>query len=182
MLNKNNIAFIGARGAGKSKLSRKFGKKSNRVVLSTDSLVSYEADGRTIAEIVSDEGWPGFRNREYELLQKIGGMREIVIDCGGGILVEPGPAGSPAGSEIFSERKAKLLKDTAHIIYIRRSVPWLVGRVSHDSSRPDLGGDYAQLLERRLPWYESVADTVLEMDGREIEDALAELLQRFPRN
>lgn len=171
-----NIALIGARGAGKSKLSRKLGKRSGRVVLSTDSLVSYEAGGRTIERIVADEGWRGFRDREYDLLKKLSGMRNILIDCGGGILVEAAPDDAPAGTEIFSERKAALLKQSAHVIYIRRDMDWLIGRVSEDSNRPDLGGDYQRLLERRLPWYESVADTILEMDGRDIEDGLDELL------
>lgn len=179
MPNRTNIALIGARGAGKSKLSRKFGKRSGRVVLSTDSLVSYEADGRTVAQIVTDEGWTGFRDREYELLGKIGEMSNIVIDCGGGILVDVGPPDAPAGTESFSERKAQRLKEIAHIVYIKRDMDWLVGRVAEDSNRPDLGGDYRRLLERRLPWYESVADTILDMDGRDIEDGLDELQQMF---
>ncbi len=179
MSDRTNIAFIGARGAGKSKLSRKFGKKSGRVVLSTDSLVSYEAGGRTVAQIVTDEGWTGFREREFALLEKFGDMRDIVIDCGGGILVEAPAAGDAPGSESFSERKAAKLKEIAHVIYIYRDMDWLVGRVAEDSSRPDLGGDYRRLLERRLPWYESVADTVLDMDGREIEYGIEALMRKF---
>jgi shikimate kinase len=178
MQDKTNIAFIGARGAGKSKLSRKFGKRTGRVVLSTDTLVSYEAGGRTVARIVADEGWAGFRAREAALLDKIGAMREIVIDCGGGILVDTG-GDLPDGSEVFSERKAAKLRSIAHIVYIRRDLDWLIDRVGQDAQRPDLGGDYRRLLERRLPWYEQVADTVLEMDGRDIEDGLAWLCERF---
>lgn len=175
-----NIALVGARGAGKSKLSRKFGKRTGRVTLSTDSLICYEADGRTVASIVASEGWQGFRDREHALLEKLSGMRNVLVDCGGGILVDLGPAGSEPGTEIFSERKAALLKKSAHVVYIRRSIPWLVGRVSQDSNRPDLGGDYRDLLERRLPWYEQVADTILDMDGREIEWGQRALLERFP--
>ncbi|MEQ9362679.1 MAG: shikimate kinase [Leptospirales bacterium] len=179
MSDPTNIAFIGARGAGKSKLSRKFGKRSGRVVLSTDSLVSYEAGGRTVAQIVAAEGWPGFRDREYELLAKIGDMRDIVVDCGGGILVEAGGPDAPAGAEIFSERKAAKLKEIAHVVYIYRDIDWLIGRVAEDSNRPDLGGDYRRLLERRLPWYERIADTTLDMDGREIDYGLEALARRF---
>ena len=178
MSDRTNIAFIGARGAGKSKLSRKFGKRSGRVVLSTDSLVSYEAGGRTIAQIVAAEGWPGFRDREFDLLAKIGDMRDIVVDCGGGILVEA-TADAPAGTELFSERKAAKLKEIAHVVYIYRDIDWLIGRVAEDSSRPDLGGDYRQVLARRLPWYEKIADTTLDMDGREIEYGLDALMRRF---
>ncbi|MCR9144715.1 MAG: shikimate kinase [bacterium] len=180
MSDRTNIAFIGARGAGKSKLSRKFGKKSGRVVLSTDSLVSYEAGGRTVAQIVEAEGWPGFRDREFELLETIGDMQNIVVDCGGGILVEASATDdAPAGSELFSERKAAKLKEIAHVVYIYRDIDWLIGRVAEDSNRPDLGGDYRKLLERRLPWYEQIADTTLDMDGREIEYGLDVLLRQF---
>jgi shikimate kinase len=170
---RDNIAFIGARGAGKSKLSRKLGKLSGRVVLSTDTLISYEAQGRRISDIVSAEGWIGFRNREYDLLRKLSAMTGVVIDCGGGILVEA----DTGGGETFSERKCNLLKEMATVVYIRRDMDWLLSRGAADAVRPKLADDYAATLRRRLPWYERAADLTLDMTGLEIDAAL-ERLQR----
>lgn len=177
----NNFAFVGARGAGKSKLSRKLSKRLNRVVFSTDTLVCYEAGGKRIQDIVADEGWPAFREREYNVLRNLSGMRDIFLDCGGGLLVEaPDLTRDPEAVERFSKRKAKLLKDMARVIYVQRDLDWLVakaGEHTNDGNRPNLGGDYRRLLERRLPWYESVADYTLDMRHRSLEDAL-DLLDR----
>lgn len=152
-------------------------------MLSTDTLISYEAGGRTISDIVAAEGWPGFRGREFALLKKIGTMRNIIVDCGGGILIEapePAPTGAPVPDEIFSDRKADVLRNAATVVYVKRDIDWLIGKVfDGDAARPDLGGDYRTLLERRLPWYEHVADHVLDMHGREVEDAVQELLSRY---
>ena len=158
---KSSLALIGARGAGKSKLSRKLGKATGRVVLAIDSLISYEAGGRSAAAIVEEEGWSGFRDREYEVLVRVCAMPDIIIDCGGGILVEA--AQSPDQPESLSERKGQLLRKSATVIYVKRDLDWLLERAPLDHSRPDLGGEYRALLERRLPWYEEAADFVLDM-------------------
>ncbi|HMU84042.1 MAG TPA: shikimate kinase [Leptospiraceae bacterium] len=175
-MQKSNIAFIGGRGAGKSRISRKFGKLSSRLSLSTDTLVCYEAGGIPITKIVEREGWQGFRDREYALLEKLTAMQNLVIDCGGGILVEA-PV-SPGEPEQLSARKMNLLKN-CNVVYVKRDMSWLLDRVSADLNRPDLPGGYRELLERRLPWYEKAADFVLDMRGIESDDAIALLYKKY---
>jgi shikimate kinase len=170
---KSNIALIGPRGAGKSRLSRKLGRLLGKSVFSIDTLISYEAGGITISEIVKQEGWRAFREREFEVLKKVCGMNGVIIDCGGGILVE-----APDGEgtvETFSERKAALLSRSASIIYVKRDLEWLLKKVKRDSGRPDLIGDYEEVLQRRFPWYESVADFTLDMSTLDTEEALVRL-------
>ena len=113
-------------------------------------------------------------------------MPGIILDCGGGILVEaPEPMGLASGGtasseETFSDRKAGILRSSATIVYVKRDIDWLIGKVfDKDAARPDLGGDYRRLLERRLPWYESVADHVLDMQDLEVEGAVQDLLDRY---
>ncbi len=177
-----NVSFIGARGAGKSRLSRKLSKLTGRLALSTDSLISYEADGWTISSIVDREGWSGFRDREYEILKKLTGMTELLIDCGGGILIEAPDPKDPHGVEPVSTRKWDLLKKNTRIVYIKRSVPFLLSKVKKgDPNRPDLVGEYERLLSRRLPMYEKAADFVVDLELLDTDQAL-ESLQNFLRN
>ncbi|MCB1173037.1 MAG: shikimate kinase [Leptospiraceae bacterium] len=158
-----NLALIGARGAGKSKLSRKLSKRIGWPLLSLDQLISYECEGRSITAIVEDLGWRGFRDIEYAVLRKVCAMQSVVIDCGGGILVEaPVDEGEP---ELFSRRKAELLKRSAQVIYVQRDWDWMMLKSGLDPNRPDLGGNYRALLERRLPWYKDAADFLLDMQG-----------------
>lgn len=167
------IAFIGPRGAGKSKISRKFAKRIDWLLLSTDTLVCYEAGGKTVKEIVETEGWQGFREREYELLKKLYPMDRIIIDCGGGILFELDPE---TQNEILSQRKLDLLLPNTFVIYIKRALEWLLEKNIQSAGRPDLSyGDYETMLFRRLPLYEKYASYILDMRNKEIEEALDEL-------
>ena len=173
----SNLAFIGGRGAGKSRLSRKFGKQCGRAVFSTDTLISYEAGGLSISSLVEKSGWKDFRDREFLILQKLAPMRNVIIDCGGGILVEaPEDESTP---ETFSRRKANLLKESALVVYVQRDMDWLLRKAVKNADRPDLIGPYREILERRLPWYEQTADFVLDMNRLGTQEALEILNKRF---
>jgi len=162
------IALIGPRGAGKSKISRKLSKKTEKLLLSTDQLVCYEASGRTVKEIVEQEGWESFRNREYELLKKLHKMDNIIIDCGGGILFD---IDLITKEEIESQRKIQLLKNNTFVIYVLRDLK--------NSQRPDLNSqkNYVDILKKRLPIYEKHANYILDMRNKEIEEAIEELIK-----
>lgn len=175
MSGNKTIALIGGRGAGKSKISRKLGKRLGRLVLSTDALIGFEAGGLTTASIVEQEGWQGFRDREYNILARCASMPGIVLDCGGGMPVDL----SANGEEIFSERKAQLLREHTFVIYIKRNMDWLLSRGLADANRPGLSADYRALLERRLPWYERLADAVLEMDNRSVPQGVEWIVTRL---
>lgn len=173
-----NLALVGARGAGKSKISRKLSKKASRVLLSLDNLICYEMGGRTIQSIVEEMGWKGFRDLEWSMLAQVCQMPNVILDCGGGILVEaPIEPGAP---ERFSERKASLLKRHARVVYIKRDWDWLMSKSGLDPARPALGDDYRAILEKRLPWYEATADYVLDMTRNQpITDGVDELMSIF---
>lgn len=170
-----NFAFIGARGAGKSRLSRKFAKCIDQLYLSTDTLLSYEAGGISIRQIVEKDGWRGLRDQEYHLLEKLVNMKSIVIDCGGGIIVDL----DEAGNEIFSKRKTDLLKQNCRVIYLRRDLKWLLSRGTESSHRPQLSENYEAVIQNRLPWYEQVADYTLDLTGRDVTDGIEELINKF---
>ena len=173
---ERSIALIGARGAGKSRLSRKLGKRMGRVVFSTDTQVCFQCGGKTVQQIVSEVGWTGFRDLEYEILSRLCPMRSSIIDCGGGILVEAPTEAEPA--ETFSARKARLLKEHCVVVYLNRPMSWLLSRVEPSAARPTLSADpYEELLQRRMPWYEQIADVTLDAGNKGTKDLIPELLE-----
>ncbi len=178
VLPKRNIALIGARGAGKSKLARKYSKLSGKVAFSTDTLICYEAGGLTIEKIVARDGWQSFRDQEHSVLSKIAPMSGIIIDCGGGILFEA--ADPSTGEEPLSQRKLELLQESSYIIYLKRSVDFLVNKiVPGDHNRPDLKGPYREILKNRLPVYEKYSNFIIDMDKYEIGEAANLLAARI---
>jgi len=174
-MNKPNIALIGARGVGKSKISRKLNKLLTHQVFSTDSLISYEAHGAPISSIVEKLGWTGFRDLEHQVLAKVSVMSHVLIDCGGGILVEA-PGFHDQHKESFSIRKADLLKKHCTVVYLERPLKVLVEKGKLDANRPELSKDYQELLERRLPWYEKAADITISLAEVSCKEAAAHLV------
>ncbi len=142
-------------------------------------LISYEAGGLSIADIVKKSGWQGFRDQEFRVLERVCAMDNCVLDCGGGILVEA--PSNPDALETFSERKSALLRSRAHVVYIKRTMGWLLEKTTKDANRPELSSAYEATIDRRLPWYEKAADFMIDLDSVSTEDAIELLLKRYGR-
>ncbi|OQX33092.1 MAG: shikimate kinase, partial [Candidatus Sedimenticola endophacoides] len=83
-----NIVLIGMRGAGKSSISRRLSLLTKRPVISTDLLIEYENDGLGIPGIVAEQGWAAFREQEFRVIEKVTRLDNLIIDCGGGVIVD----------------------------------------------------------------------------------------------
>lgn len=172
-----NLALIGGRGCGKSSISKRLARRNRHFMLfSLDALIRYEADGITIPEIVEREGWPGFRQREYEVVRRVSAFRSgALIDCGGGVVVDL----DADGNEIFSARKVDALRRHARVVYLQKDPELLMEKVSRDPNRPALSDSHGflELMARRDAWYRRAADLVLEcgeLAKSEIADRIME--------
>lgn len=169
-----NIIFIGARGAGKSKVSRSLSKKTEFPVVSTDSIAVYEAGGIPIPNFVEKFDWKKFRELEYSILQKLENADGIILDCGGGILFDL----EESGNEIPSRRKLDLLRKIGRIVYLERGLEELLEKVKGDATRPDLSkvASYRSILEKRLPVYQEAAHFKLNLSKLTKEEAAERVL------
>jgi len=158
-----NIILIGMRGAGKSNVSRRLAVLTKRPVLSSDTLVEYENDGKTIAEIVADAqgDWRVFRDLEFAVVQKIARMDNVIVDCGGGVIVDL----DADGNEVFSERKVAELKRCGTIVWLKGDIDRLVEKVKNKTERPtlDFTKSTEEVMRRRLPFYEQAADLTIDI-------------------
>lgn len=169
-----NIILIGARGAGKSKVSRSLSKQTEIPVVSTDSIAVYEGGGLPIPEFVEKNGWKVFRELEYSILQKLEQANGIILDCGGGILFDL----DDSGNEVLSTRKLDLLRKIGRIVYLERGMDELVEKVKGDKTRPDLSKitSYRTILEKRLPVYQEAAHFKLNLSKLSKEEAAERIL------
>ena len=165
-----NIALIGPRGVGKSKVSRKLSKILSMPVLSTDMIAIYESGGISIADqIKNDNGkWGNFRKLELKILENLSKSKNIILDCGGGILFDV----DREGKEFYSEKKVSVLKSFCTVFGLSHSTDYLVEKVINDSERPTLSGinSYREVLERRLPFYQSTSDFYIPVEGLDPKD------------
>src|SRR5262245_60087897 len=83
---KPNLVFIGFMGSGKSMVAKTLGRKLGKRVISTDQLIS-EQEGQSIADIFETYGESYFRELEERAVEAIAPMKDVLIDCGGGIVI-----------------------------------------------------------------------------------------------
>jgi shikimate kinase len=164
-----NIALIGPRGVGKSKTGRKLAKLSAMTLISTDMIAVYELGGISISEAIAQNGWKYFRNLETEILKKLSGAKNIILDCGGGILFDI----DDTGTEYFSKPRTELLKSFCITINLTREKDYLISKVVGDGTRPVLSStaSYEEILERRLPYYEKAANYSVNIHDLNSEEA-----------
>lgn len=168
-----NITIIGIRGAGKSNVSRRLSVLTKRPVFATDTMVEYEALGTPIPDLVAQHGWPAFREREFEVLRKIAHMDGIIIDAGGGLVID-----LVDGAEVFSERKVSLLRSMGPVFWLRGDVPRLVAKVQAKADRPALAetAQVLALMQARQSFYERAATHIIDIEGLRREDIAYRIL------
>ena len=176
---RRNLVLIGGRGCGKTSISKRV-SLSNRgfMLFSVDAMIRYEANGASIPEIVKDRGWPGFRQLEYEVLEKLTQIDSgLLLDCGGGVVVDL----DDDGEEIYSERKADRLRANGFVIYLSRDHEYLASRIAGDENRPDLSAtkSFLEIMARREPWYRKAAHHVLDCDEMSKVEIAYEVLKLF---
>jgi shikimate kinase len=174
-----NLVLIGGRGCGKSSVSKRIARSNrNFMLFSVDAMIRYEAGGISIPEIVERDGWAGFRELEYRVLEKLAAFEcGALIDCGGGAVVEL----DAEGQEILSQRRLDALHRHGLVVYLRRDVDYLIDRISHDANRPPLSEtrSFREVMARREPWYRAAAHLTIDCGERSKSEIVEEALAWF---
>lgn len=171
-----NIVLIGMRGVGKTNIARRLSFQTKRPVMSTDVLVEYEL-GAPIPHVVAAQGWPAFREAEYNVLRKLSALDGLIVDAGGGIVVDL----ADDGSEVYSQRKVDLLRRHGQIVFLAGDIERLARKVQDDPTRPTLDArrSAVELMRARLPFYERAADWVIDVEGRQRADIAEEIAAQY---
>ena len=163
-----NIILTGFMGCGKTTVGIRLSYRLRRAMEDTDKLIEKE-EGRTISEIFRTDGESFFRELETECLKKlIRTAKNMIISVGGGLPVR--------------EENRVLLKKLGTVIYLRASAETIYERTKHDTSRPLLQGDDPQgkirtLLAAREKIYEDAADIVIDVDKKDFDTILDEIVE-----
>lgn len=81
------IFLVGARGCGKTTIGHALADALGYSFADTDSHL-LNSTGKSVAEIVAEEGWSGFRERESLALQQVTADSTVIATGGGMILSE----------------------------------------------------------------------------------------------
>lgn len=163
-----HVILIGFMGSGKSTVGFRLSYKLKKCLIDTDKLIEQREKMR-ISEMFAEKGEAYFRQKETECLNSL--FRELgsrVISLGGG---------TPMRAE-----NREIIKKLGKVIYLQASPDTIYQRVKHDTSRPllqceDPKGRIETLLKERDPIYESVADIVIHVDGKEMKEVVQEIVE-----
>ncbi len=173
-----NINLIGMRGVGKSNVARRLSVLTKRPVMSTDVLIEYES-GLPVPQFVESRGWRDFRDLEFTIIAKLAEMDGIIVDCGGGALVDL----DAAGDEVYSTRKVNALRDGGPVVYLEGDIARLAAKTEADPNRPVIDPKLSaeDVMRRREPFYVAAADRRIFVE-RETRQQAAETLAAEYKN
>ncbi len=170
---KTNIALIGFMGVGKTAVGKVLAEKLNKEFVETDALIERKA-GKSIPEIFQQDGEVAFRELEIEVIKKVAQGQNLVIACGGGIVL----------NKINIDR----LRLEAIIVYLTASPQVILKRTSGDGEkRPllnvtDKAAEIRELLRFRKPFYERAADIKINTSRLSIASIAEQIINRLKEN
>ncbi len=161
---KTNIALIGFMGTGKTAVGQLLTEKLGRSFVELDLLIEQKV-GKSIPDIFQQDGETAFRELEIEVTKEISKDKNLVIACGGGIVL----------NKINIDR----LRQQSRIVYLTASPRVILKRVANEEGqRPLLEVDnptitISEMLSFREPFYERATDITINTSRLDI-DAVAE--------
>ncbi len=166
-----NIFLIGFMGTGKSTVARHMKRQCGMEIVEMDETIE-ERERMNISEIFQKYGEPYFRDLETELLKEIQERDNVVVSCGGGV--------------VLREENIKIMKENGCIVLLTASPETILRRVKYDEKRPLLKGKknvqaIGELMDARRERYEIAADMKICVDHTDSRKVCAEILRRIER-
>ncbi|HEX74937.1 MAG TPA: shikimate kinase [Dehalococcoidia bacterium] len=170
---KTNVALIGFMGVGKTAVGETLAKKLNKEFVELDSLIERKA-GKSITEIFEQDGEIAFRELEIEVTKEVAKSKNLVIACGGGIVL----------NKINIDR----LRNESRIVYLTASPGIILRRTSNDGEErpllkaPDRILKIRELLKFRKPFYQRAADIKINTSKLDIVSVTEQIISKLKQN
>jgi len=166
-MKKNNIILIGFMGVGKGTIARGLVKNSSMFAIDTDDLIE-SMENRKIKKIFELEGEAYFRNLEKKTaLWLEDSINDTIISTGGGFY------------------KQENIKNIGKVVYLKSSFQGILDRINECPNadkklkkRPLLQNldEAIKLYDSRVSDYENVANIIIDVEKKPLEDIVNEIL------
>ena len=162
-----HVFLIGYRCTGKTSVGRTLAGLLGCPFADSDVEIVRRA-GRSIQDMVREEGWTAFRHLEREVIENLCRQPAQIIATGGGVVLDP--------------RSVSVMQRVGTLIWLNARPETIRRRMAADgktpANRPPLSGTDAAaeteaVLQARRPLYRTAADHVVDTDGREIAEIAA---------
>ena len=162
-----NIILVGFMGTGKTVVARALSEKLGMRYVSTDHLIE-EKEKTSISDIFSKKGENYFRKAEKDVIKDVSLMENVVVDAGGGVVIDP--------------ENVEYLKKKGIIVCLGASPEVILERTKKYTHRPLLNvadplKKIKELLTYRKPFYER-ADYHIYTLRMTLEEVVDEIIRR----
>jgi shikimate kinase len=165
-MTNQQLIIVGFMGSGKTTVARELARRLNRAVIDLDDFITTSA-GRSPAEIIQQDGEPGFREIETRLLDEVLRHNPAAIIAAGG------------GTWTIPENRRLISKAGGRTVWLDAPFEMCWKRIqSNEETRPLAPSLEAaeQLYQNRRPVYE-LADLRITTGEREsVEEIAARIL------
>ena len=166
-MNKRIITLTGFMGSGKSYISRILARELGYKLIDTDNEI-VKKQGKSIPQIMSEEGEQGFRQIEKEVIADLLRNDFVVLSVGGGAILH----------------NADLLMDGSAVIFLDTDFDTCYNRIKDDKNRPLAFGKtreqvfdiYSQRLEK---YQKNCHISIKNNDASQIVKKIKEFLQNY---
>lgn len=162
-----NILLIGFMGTGKTSVSLKLSELLNMKLIDTDGYIE-KKENKSISEIFETNGEEFFRKCESETLIELSKEKNLLISCGGGIIVK--------------EENIPIMKKQGKVVLLKATPESIYERVKNDNTRPLLNNNMtiehiSNLMESRKEKYLKAADIIIDTDNKSIKEICQEIIK-----
>jgi len=170
---KTSIALIGFMGVGKTAVGKALAEKLDKRFVELDSLIEQKA-GKTIPELFYQDGEVAFRELEIEVTKQVSTNKNLVIACGGGLVL----------NKINIDR----LRNESIIVYLTASLRAILNRIPSEGEErpllntPDRALTIQELLRFRKPFYEQAADIKIDTSKLDINSVVEQIRAKLEQD
>jgi len=161
--------LIGAPGSGKSTVGKALSRELSTNFADTDELI-VAREGKSIPQIFNENGEPGFRKIEAEVVISALSADYGVLSLGGGSILLP-------------EVREAISKANTEVIFLRIGLGNVIPRISGKSDRPLVADNpeaqWTKLFQEREPLYKSLATIEVSTDNKKPSEVARELVERM---
>jgi shikimate kinase len=144
-----NIYLIGMMGSGKTTIGEEIKKISSLSVVDTDKIIAEEF-GMTVQELFAKFGEEYFRAAETKTLIEVSKKNNLLVSCGGGI--------------VLCLKNIEIMKNSGKIVYIKRSIENILSSINI-ANRPLFKNGtkkFEDIFNSRKEIYEKNADYIID--------------------
>ena len=165
-MKRESIILIGMAGVGKSTIGTSLARVLGFSYIDVDEYI-LEKDGKTIQEIIDDEGEEALLQLEKQRMYEIDLSRMVA---------------APGGSIIYQADLMEYLRQNSTLVYLDDSFKNISTKLTGGLDRGIVGLKSKSLrliYEERKPLYSRYADITINCDGKSQDEQIKEILQKY---